>query len=99
MVDSAATAAAMVEEGSVAGGSALEADSAATAMVAMGVVVMGSVVEDSVAGAMATADSAVVAMDADSAVVAMVEVDLEADSESKTGRKRAQVQSHRESVQ
>jgi len=32
-------------------------------------------------------------------VVAMVEVDLEADSESKTGRKRAQVQSHRESVQ
>lgn len=86
----------------MAGGSALEAavvDSAATAMGAMGVVVMGSVVEDSAAAAMEKAGSAAAAMEADSAAVAMAEVDLEADSESKTGRKRAQVQSHRESVQ
>ena len=48
---------------------------------------------------MAVEAATVAAMEADSAAVAMAEVDLEADSESKTGRKRAQVQSHRESVQ
>ena len=90
-----------VEEGLAVADSAQEEGSVAMDSAAKVSVVVDLMVADS-AAATELSDSAVVAMEADSAAVGSVEagleMGLEVDSESKPIRRRGRFQSHRESV-